>query len=163
KRAEALIALARQRAPCSQNSTRPTTSQRQSACVWKIPGIGRWTTGVGLGPALGYDPLVIRTLVRVLEPCHRVDGASQVLDVAVGNWSVIASTCITIASASERGLDVSLYGDAALRSGHEAVHTEWIKRWRCREWKKSTLPRAYTIALPRGAIGFKLLSVKTDN
>ncbi len=35
-----------------------------------------------------------------------------------------------IASASERGLDASLYGDAGLRSGHEAQHTGWIKRWR---------------------------------
>ena len=35
-----------------------------------------------------------------------------------------------IASASPRGLDGSLYGDAGLRSGHEAQHTAWIKRWR---------------------------------
>jgi hypothetical protein len=35
-----------------------------------------------------------------------------------------------IASASARGLDASLYGDAGLRSGHEAEHTAWIKRWR---------------------------------
>jgi hypothetical protein len=35
-----------------------------------------------------------------------------------------------ISSASERGLDGSLYYDASLRSTHEAQHTEWIKRWR---------------------------------
>ena len=35
-----------------------------------------------------------------------------------------------IASATERGLDASRYGDAGLRSGHEEQHTEWIKRWR---------------------------------
>jgi len=35
-----------------------------------------------------------------------------------------------ISSASARGLDGSLYGDAGLRSGHEAEHTAWIKRWR---------------------------------
>ncbi len=35
-----------------------------------------------------------------------------------------------ISSATARGLDASLYGDAALRSSHEAVHTAWIKRWR---------------------------------
>lgn len=35
-----------------------------------------------------------------------------------------------IASASERGLDASLYGDAALRSSHEVEHTGWIKHWR---------------------------------
>ena len=35
-----------------------------------------------------------------------------------------------IASATARGLDASLYGDAALRSTHEAEHAGWIKRWR---------------------------------
>jgi uncharacterized damage-inducible protein DinB len=35
-----------------------------------------------------------------------------------------------ISAASERGLDGSLYGEAALRSGHEVQHTEWIRRWR---------------------------------
>lgn len=35
-----------------------------------------------------------------------------------------------IASATARGLDGSLYGEAGLRSLHEAVHTPWIKRWR---------------------------------
>ena len=36
----------------------------------------------------------------------------------------------TIASATPRGLDASLYGEAALRSTHEAQHATWIKRWR---------------------------------
>jgi hypothetical protein len=35
-----------------------------------------------------------------------------------------------LASATPRGLDASLYGEAGLRSSHEAVHTGWIKRWR---------------------------------
>jgi uncharacterized damage-inducible protein DinB len=35
-----------------------------------------------------------------------------------------------IASATDRGLDASLYGDAALVSDHEAEHTAWINRWR---------------------------------
>ena len=35
-----------------------------------------------------------------------------------------------ISSATARGLDGSLYGEAGLRSGHEAEHTGWIKRWR---------------------------------
>jgi hypothetical protein len=35
-----------------------------------------------------------------------------------------------IASATDRGLDSSLYGEAGLRSTHEAQHTEWITRWR---------------------------------
>jgi len=35
-----------------------------------------------------------------------------------------------ISSATTRGLDGSLYGEAGLRSPHEAQHTGWIKRWR---------------------------------
>ncbi len=35
-----------------------------------------------------------------------------------------------IASATPRGLDGSLYGEAGLRSSDEAQHTGWIKRWR---------------------------------
>ena len=35
-----------------------------------------------------------------------------------------------IQQASERGLDGSLYGEAGLRSNHEAVHTGWLRRWR---------------------------------
>ncbi len=35
-----------------------------------------------------------------------------------------------IESATTRGLDPSQYGEAALRSTHEAQHTGWIRRWR---------------------------------
>ncbi len=35
-----------------------------------------------------------------------------------------------ISSATPRGLDGALYGEAGLRSSHEAAHTGWIKRWR---------------------------------
>lgn len=35
-----------------------------------------------------------------------------------------------IRAATPRGLDPTLYGEAGLRSGHEAEHTGWIKRWR---------------------------------
>jgi hypothetical protein len=35
-----------------------------------------------------------------------------------------------IAGATLRGLDAALYGEAGLRSGHEAEHIGWIKRWR---------------------------------
>jgi hypothetical protein len=35
-----------------------------------------------------------------------------------------------IAAATPRGLDGSLYGEAGLRSTHEAEHTGWISRWR---------------------------------
>lgn len=35
-----------------------------------------------------------------------------------------------ISSATPRGLEPSLYGEAGLRSLHEAQHTAWIRRWR---------------------------------
>lgn len=35
-----------------------------------------------------------------------------------------------IASAGERGLDASLYGEAGLHSSHEVQHAQWIARWR---------------------------------
>jgi uncharacterized damage-inducible protein DinB len=35
-----------------------------------------------------------------------------------------------ITSATPRGLDGSLYGEAGLLSTHEAEHTGWIRRWR---------------------------------
>ncbi len=35
-----------------------------------------------------------------------------------------------ISSATPRGLDATLYGEAALRSSHEAQHAGWIRRWR---------------------------------
>jgi uncharacterized damage-inducible protein DinB len=35
-----------------------------------------------------------------------------------------------ISSATTQGLDASFYGEAGLRSLHEAEHTGWIKRWR---------------------------------
>ena len=35
-----------------------------------------------------------------------------------------------ISSATARGLDASLYGEAGLQSSHEREHARWIKRWR---------------------------------
>lgn len=35
-----------------------------------------------------------------------------------------------IAAATARGLDGARYGEAGLRSAHEAQHTGWIRRWR---------------------------------
>lgn len=56
-------------------------------------------------------------------------------DLSIGQvrWELAASRqrlLDAIAVATERGLDGSLYGEAGLRSGHEAEHTGWIVRWR---------------------------------
>jgi hypothetical protein len=55
------------------------------------------------------------------------------LSLAQARWELAASRqrlLDAIAAATERGLDASLYGEAALRSTHEEQHTGWIKRWR---------------------------------
>jgi uncharacterized damage-inducible protein DinB len=38
-----------------------------------------------------------------------------------------------IAAATTRGLDGSLYGEAPVRSTHEAQHAGWIKEWRAKK------------------------------
>ncbi len=48
-------------------------------------------------------------------------------------WEMHASRArllAAIASATPEGLDPSRYGEAGLRTGHEAMHAEWIQRWR---------------------------------
>ena len=48
-------------------------------------------------------------------------------------WELAASRqnlLDAISSATARGLDASLYGEAGLRSSHETLHAGWIRRWR---------------------------------
>ena len=48
-------------------------------------------------------------------------------------WELMASRqrlLEAIAAATPRGLDAALYGDASLRTDHEATHAGWIRRWR---------------------------------
>lgn len=55
------------------------------------------------------------------------------LSVDQADWELSTShqrLLDAIAAAAERGLDPSLYGEAGLRSTHEAQHTGWIRRWR---------------------------------
>ena len=55
------------------------------------------------------------------------------LSVAQARWELDTSRqqlLRAIAAARERGLQGSLYGEAGLRSTHEAQHTAWLKRWR---------------------------------
>jgi uncharacterized damage-inducible protein DinB len=55
------------------------------------------------------------------------------MSIEQAKWELAASRrrlLDAITTASDRGLDSSLYGDAALRSDHEAEHIGWIKRWR---------------------------------
>ena len=55
------------------------------------------------------------------------------LSPAQSKWELEASRerlLAAIASATDRGLDPSLYGEAGLRSTHQSQHAGWIKRWR---------------------------------
>jgi hypothetical protein len=55
------------------------------------------------------------------------------LSLAQARWEFATSRqrlLDAIAAATPRGLDPSFYGEAGLRTGHEAEHTGWIKRWR---------------------------------
>ena len=57
----------------------------------------------------------------------------QGLSITQARWELATTherLLAAIASATPRGLDGSLYGEAGLRSTHEAEHTGWIKRWR---------------------------------
>lgn len=57
------------------------------------------------------------------------------LSAAQALWELEASgrrVQAAIAAATERGLDESLYGEAGLRSTHEAEHIGWIRGWRDR-------------------------------
>jgi uncharacterized damage-inducible protein DinB len=57
------------------------------------------------------------------------------LSLAQARWEFATSRqklLDAIASASPRGLDASLYGEAPIRSTHEAQHAGWILEWRAK-------------------------------
>lgn len=64
--------------------------------------------------AMGYE---IRRGLSVEQARHELEASRQRLLDA-------------IARATPLGLDPSLYGEAGLRSNHEAEHTGWLRRWR---------------------------------
>lgn len=57
----------------------------------------------------------------------------RTMSAAQARWELETSRrrlLAAISSATERGLEPSHYGAAALRSGHEGQHVEWLQRWR---------------------------------
>lgn len=55
------------------------------------------------------------------------------MSAAQAKWELATSRrrfLDAVASASERALDPSLYGEAGLVSGHEAEHVGWLRAWR---------------------------------
>jgi len=62
-----------------------------------------------------------------------VHDARTGLSVAQARWELETSRrrlLAAIAAATARALEPDRYGEAALRSTHEAQHTAWIRRWR---------------------------------
>jgi hypothetical protein len=60
-------------------------------------------------------------------------GLRKDLSLAQVRWELDTShqrLLDALSAATERGLEASLYGEAALPSTHEAQHTAWITRWR---------------------------------
>ncbi|MCK9518639.1 MAG: DinB family protein [Dehalococcoidia bacterium] len=58
------------------------------------------------------------------------------LPLEQARWELEASRAQlldAVSSATERGLDEALYGEAGLRSVHEEEHTGWIREWRARQ------------------------------
>lgn len=57
----------------------------------------------------------------------------QALSLDQSRWELATSRQRlrdALASATPRGLEASRYGEAGLRSAHEAEHAAWIRRWR---------------------------------
>jgi uncharacterized damage-inducible protein DinB len=87
----------------------------------------------------------VRRISEGYESAWRMEGAQdeavnaiayevrRELSLAQARWELGATRVAlldAIASASERALDPAAYGEAGLKSTHEAQHVEWIKRWR---------------------------------
>jgi hypothetical protein len=81
----------------------------------------------------GHGPAYRMTEEQVTVLNELAHALRRDLSLAQVRWELATSrqrVLDAIASATPRGLDPSLYGDAALRSTHEAEHTGWIRRWR---------------------------------
>ena len=81
----------------------------------------------------GHAPVCRMTEEQVTVVNELAHALRRDLSLAQVRWELAASrqrVLDAIASATSRGLDPSLYGDAGLRSTHEAEHTGWIRRWR---------------------------------
>jgi uncharacterized damage-inducible protein DinB len=83
--------------------------------------------------AAGHDSAWRMTDEEVVAYNALAHDLRQALSLEQVRWELAASRqrlLDAIVSATPRGLDAALYGEAPLRSTHEAEHTGWIRRWR---------------------------------
>lgn len=112
------------------------------------PSLDGWSVKDHLAHVALWDDVRTSEVVRISaghESAWRMTGDQDAAYSALGRslrqalsldqvmWELATSherLLDAISSATPRGLDGSLYGEAGLRSTHEAVHVGWIKRWR---------------------------------
>jgi uncharacterized damage-inducible protein DinB len=112
------------------------------------PSLDGWSVKDHLAHVALWDDVRASEVSRISaghDSAWRMTGAQDAAYSALGHalrrflspaqvrWELAASRqrlLDALASATPRGLDGALYGEAGLRSSHEAAHTGWIKRWR---------------------------------
>ena len=112
------------------------------------PSLDGWSVKDHLGHLALWDDIRASEVVRISaghESAWRMTGDQDEAYNALGyylrvalspdqaKWELATSRqrlLEAISSATARGLDASLYGEAGLLSSHEAQHAGWIKRWR---------------------------------
>ena len=112
------------------------------------PSLDGWSIKNHLAHLATWDEIRAREVVRIsagYDSAWRMTGEQDEifnviahdlragLSLAQVRWELetsIQALLDAIASATPRGLDPSLYGEAGLVSHHEAQHTAWIKQWR---------------------------------
>jgi hypothetical protein len=114
------------------------------------PTLDGWSIKDHLAHLALWDDMRVQEIARVsagMEPAWKMAGELDevINDIAYGarkDWSLRQAMLEfqtsrqnlidAIANATPRGLDESLYGNAPLRSGHDAQHADYIRRWRSR-------------------------------
>ena len=112
------------------------------------PSLDGWSVRDHLAHLALWDDIRASEVVRISaghDSAWRMDGDQEAAFGSVGHelrvplsldqvrWELVTSRqslLDALASVTPRGLDGSLYGEASLRSTHEAEHAGWIKRWR---------------------------------